>query len=112
MISSEFGLEELGVNLQPLALSPQIACQHVADAELLGDLTGLECQGLDVQRRVLGNDREVAKAGQIVDDVADDAGAQRPVRRGPGQIVQRQQGDRALVGHTARWTRGLPQEAC
>ena len=99
------------MNLQPVALPPQIACQHVADAELLGDLTGRECQGLNMQRRVLGNDREVAKAGQIVNDVAGNSGTQWLVRRGPRQIAQRQHGDRALVGYTARLTRGLPPEA-
>ena len=80
------------MKLQAVPISPQIAHQQVADAEFLGNLTGREGQGLGLQPGVLGNDREVAKASEIVNDVAGNAGAQRLVLRGPGQIVQRQQG--------------------
>jgi hypothetical protein len=51
----------LGVDLEHLALSLQFAGQQVADAELLTDLAGCECQGFDSQRGMLRNDDEVAK---------------------------------------------------
>jgi hypothetical protein len=95
------------VELQSVALSPQLTGEQVADAEPLGDLAGCECQGPDLQRGMLGN-YEVAKLGQIVNDIAAVSGARWLVPRAPGQVAQRQHCDRAL-GHNSRLMPGLPR---
>ena len=60
-----FGVDELRVDAHPVLVALHRAFEHIADAELLADLLGVDVLALVGEGRVAGDDEAVADARQV-----------------------------------------------
>ena len=63
------GIDELGVDAHPVLVPPHRAFEHVANAEFLADLLGVDALALVGEGRVARDDETVADARQIRGEV-------------------------------------------
>jgi hypothetical protein len=91
------GPDQLGGNPHPTARFAHAAFDDVAHAQFLADLFYIDCLALVVERRVAGDDREGAPAGQHRDDVLGDSIGEEFLLRVAAEIGERQHRDGAAV---------------
>ena len=66
-------VDELRRDPEPVARPPDAALEHVADAEIVGDLPHIDGAPLVDEARIAGDHREGLEARQRRDDVLDHA---------------------------------------
>src|SRR5665213_4150728 len=101
-MAARLGFDELTGDTHATARLAHATFQYVTDAELAGDLLGIDRFALVGERRVAGDDEKTAVARQGRDDVLDDAVNEIILFRVAAEIDERQNRDRRLVGNSRR----------
>jgi hypothetical protein len=102
------GVDQLGVDPHLLARPPHAALQHVAHAQVLGDLPHLHRLALVGEDRVAGDHEEARDLRQVRDQVLGHAVGEVLLVRVVGHVGEGQDGDRGLVGQRM----GHAREGC
>ena len=85
--------------------APHAAFEHVADAELPGDLPHVDGAALVDEGGIAGDHREGLEAAERGDDVLDDAVGEIFLLGIAAHVLERQHGERRLVGQAPCRTR-------
>jgi hypothetical protein len=91
------GIDQLGIDPHLIAGAPHAALQHVADAELLGDLLDLHGRSFVSEHRVPCDDEQTGILGQIGDQIVRHSIHEIFLCGIAVQIVERQHRERWLV---------------
>ena len=106
MMAAGGDVVELRRNAHAVAALAHAALDHVADAELLGDLLQVDGLALVDERRVARDHEEPAQLGQRGDDVLADAVGKILLLRIAAHVGEGKHGDGRPVGQRHRRARG------
>ena len=93
-----FGVDELGVDAHPVLVALHRAFEHVADAEFLADLLGVDALALVGEGGVAGDDEAVADAREFGGEVFGDAVGEIILARIAGEIGEGEHDDGEMRG--------------
>jgi hypothetical protein len=110
-VSSSHGVDQLGRNAQAIAPAPYAALQHVAHAQLTADLADIDCLALVLEAGSAGDDKKLGEAGQLGDDVFDNAVGKILLLWIGTQIGKGEDGEGGLVREGQARSRGLRRGA-
>ena len=96
------GVDQLHGDAHPLPDLAHAAFDDVLHAELGGELLHLDRPALELERGVARDHEQLAEPRQLGDDVLGDAVGEELLLRVAAHVVERQHGDRRLVGTIAR----------
>ena len=108
---ARFGVDELRVDAHPVLIALHRAFEHIANAELLADLLGVDALALEGEGRVAGDDEAALDARKLGREVLGDAVGEIVLRRIAGEIGEGQHDDRKMRGLAgfARWPPSMVQ---
>ncbi len=95
-------VDQLAGDPHPAARPAHAALEHVAHAELAADLLHVDRPAAVGEARVARDHEQPAQAGQLGGDVLDHAIGEVVLARVAAQVLERQHGDRRLVGQRGR----------
>ena len=96
------GLDQLGGDAQAIASLAHAAFQDIAHAEFASHLPDVDGLALVDEARIAGDDEQPFDARQPGDDVLDHAVGEIFLLRVAAHVLERQHGDRRLVGERER----------
>ena len=86
---ARLGVDELGVDAHPVLIALHRAFEHIAHAEFLADLLGVDGLALEGERRVARDHEAVADARQVGGEVLGDAVGEIILARIAGEVLER-----------------------
>src|SRR5262245_21603426 len=100
-------IDQLRGNSNAVAAAPYAAFQHIAYAQFASYLPHIDRLVLVLEAGVAGDDKQLGEAGQLSDDVVDDAVDQIFLLWMGSQVGERKHGNRGFVRKRKFWRRCL-----